>query len=148
MPERLREIGQHLIRHNLLDAFISNLGPIVIALILLFAIQMSIMADEKKAAFMQLTSGRLVNICVSMFFVIVFAHISVRRSLAAEEIFYLEYFYFTTYLGLLLVIMNGILFASNSGGAVVEFRDNLVPKIAYWPAAMTCLFIVTLMVFY
>ena len=41
--------------------------------------------------------GRALSICVGMFFVIVFSHIDLRQRLAAQEIFYPEYFYFTIY---------------------------------------------------
>lgn len=137
-----------LLRRNLLDAFISNLGPIIIGLILLFALQMVMTSDEKLAAFMQTTAGRLVNICVSMFFVIVFAHISVRRGMAAEEIFYLEYFYFVTYLMILWVAINSIVYVKMREVRWLQYEENLVPKLLFWPVVTGFLFFASAASFY
>ncbi len=137
-----------LLRRNLLDAFISNLSAIIIALILLFALQMVMTSDEKLASLMQMTSGRLVNICVSMFFVIVFAHISVRRGLAAEEIFYLEYFYFATYLMILWVAIDSILFFKEKQIRWLRHRENLVLKLLFWPVVTGFLLATSVGTFY
>jgi hypothetical protein len=137
-----------LLRRNLLDAFISNLSPIIIALILLFALQMVMTSDEKLASFMQTTSGRLVNICVSMFFVIVFAHVSVRRGMTAEEIFYLEYFYFITYLMILWVAINSIVYYKLKQVAWLQYEENLVLKLLFWPTVTGLLLAATTATFY
>jgi hypothetical protein len=137
-----------LIRRNLLDAFISNMSPVLIALLLLFALTMVTSSDEKLMAFMQTTSGRVVNICVSMFFVIVFSHIDARRRLAASELFYMEYFYFTTYLVLLTVSMNSILYFRAKAIAVLQWEENLAPKLLFWPVVTGLLFAASLWTFY
>jgi hypothetical protein len=137
-----------LLRRNLLDAFISNLGPIIISLILLFALQMVMTSDEKLASYMQTTAGRLVAITVSMFFVIVFAHINVRRSLAAEEIFYLEHFYFTTYLMILWVAINSIAFVKMKDIHWLQYDENVILKLMFWPVVTGLLFISSVATFY
>jgi len=137
-----------LLRRNLLDAFISNLGPIVISMIILFALQMVMTSDEKLATLMQTTAGRLVNICVSMFFVIVFAHISVRRGMAAEEIFYLEYFYFITYLMILWVAINSIVYVKMKHVRWLRYEENLIPKLLFWPVVTGFLFAASVATFY
>lgn len=137
-----------MLRRNLLDAFISNLGPILISLILLFALQMVSTSDEKLAAFMQTTSGRLVNICVGMFFVIIFAHVNVRRGLAAEEIFYLEYFYFATYVMILWVAINSIVFVKMKHLRWLQHEENLIPKLLFWPAVAGILLAASVATFY
>lgn len=140
-------LGYNILLHrNLLDAFISSLGPIVIALILLFALQMVMTNDEQLAR--QIGPGLIVNICVSMFFVIVFAHISVRRSLAAAEIFYLEYFYFATYLMILWVGVDSIVFTRMKHVAWLQREDNLILKLLFWPVVTGFLFAATAATFY
>lgn len=103
--------------------------------------------DERLSQFAGFTAKDIIK-GAAAFFVISFQHIALRNALASPRLIYFEYFYFTTYLGLLGVVLNGILFATGAGGQVVEFRDNLLPKIAFWPTLMTGLFIVTLVVFY
>ncbi len=137
-----------LLRRNLLDSFISNLGPIIIGMIILFALQMVMTSDDKLATLMQTTAGRLVNICVSMFFVIVFAHISVRKGMAAEEIFYLEYFYFITYLMILWVSINSIVYVKMKHVRWLQYEENLVPKLLFWPVVTGFLFLFSVTTFY
>ncbi len=136
------------VSRRFLGPFVSNVVPLGVAGVMIFSLLLISSKNDALSRFAGFTAKDIVKGAAAVFFVISFQHIALRNALASPHLIYFEYFYFTTYLGLLLVIMNGILFASNAGGAVVEFRDNLVPKIAYWPAAMTCLFIVTLMVFY
>jgi hypothetical protein len=97
---------------------------------------------------MQMTSGRLVNICVSMFFVIVFAHISLRRGMAAEEIFYLEYFYFITYMMILWVAINSILYFKMKHVRWLQHEENLILKLAFWPVVTGFLFAASVATFY
>lgn len=132
-----------VIRRNMLDAFISNLSPMIIGIIILFALQMVVTSDERIASFMQTTAGRVVNICVAMFFVIVFSHIDLRRRIIAQEIFYLEYFYFITYGMILWVALNSILFTKVKGFLFIQYRENLVPKLLFWPVIGGGLFLVT-----
>ena len=85
-----------VIRRNFVDAFISNLTSVIIVTILLFTLLMIASKDERLIGFMQAGSGRVLNICVAMFFVIAFSHIDIRRKIAADEIFYLEYSIFSS----------------------------------------------------
>jgi hypothetical protein len=105
-------------------------------------------SDDKLATLMQTTAGRLVNICVSMFFVIVFAHISVRKGMAAEEIFYLEYFYFITYLMILWVSINSIVYVKMKHVRWLQYEENLVPKLLFWPVVTGFLFLFSVTTFY
>jgi hypothetical protein len=135
-------------RRNLIDAFVSNLWPVTIALIILFALQMVVTSDEKLAAFMQTTAGRVVNICVSMFFVIAFGHIDVRRKISAQEILYIEWFYLVTYGAILWVALNSILFVRAKHISWLQKDENLIPKLLYWPLVTGTLFLASLATFY
>jgi len=135
------------VSRRFLGPFVSNLIPLTVAGIMIFALLL-ISSKSDHSRFAGFTAKDTVSGAAAVFFVISYQHITLRNALASPRLIYLEYFYFTTYLGLLAVMLNGILFARGAGGTVLEYRDNLVPKIAYWPTAMTFLFIVTLWVFY
>jgi hypothetical protein len=136
-----------VIRRVFLDAFISNLTSVIIVTILLFTLLMIASKDERLVSFMQAGSGRVLNICVGMFFVIAFSHIDIRRRLQAEEVFYLEYFYFLIYLAMLWVAIHSVLFARGAGVWLIHHRDNLIPRLAFWPVFMGILFLATLFAF-
>lgn len=136
-----------VIRRVFVDAFISNLTPLIIVTILLFTLLMIAVKDERLVGFMQAGSGRVLNICVAMFFVIAFSHIDIRRRIAAEQIFYLEYFYFILYISMLWISINSVLFAMGKNITFIQYRENLLSKLLFWPVLLSLLFAVTVISF-
>ena len=136
------------VTRRFLGPFVSNIVPLSVAGVMIFALLIISSKNESRSRFAGFTAKDIVKGAAAVFFVISFQHIALRNALGSERLMYFEYFYFTAYLGMLLVTLNGILFASDVGGGVVHFRDNLLPKLAFWPAAMACLFAITLVVFY
>jgi hypothetical protein len=136
------------IRRVFVDAFISNLTPLIIVTILLFTLLMIAIKDERLVGFMQAGSGRVLNICVAMFFVIAFAHIDIRRRIAAEEVFYLEYFYFLIYVTMLWISINSVLFAMGKNIRLIQYRENLISKLLFWPFLLGLMFAITVFAFY
>jgi Methyl-accepting chemotaxis protein-like, first PDC sensor domain len=128
-----------VLERDFADAFISNLTPIIVVAIMLFAV---LMVSNR------LDYGRALSICVGMFFVIVFSHIDLRQRLAAQQIFYLEYFYFTIYLAILWVSFNCLLQAFERKIGFIEARDRLFPKLTYWPALLGTIMISTIISFH
>ena len=137
-----------VIKRVFVDAFISNLTPLIIVAILLFTLLMIAIKDERLVGFMQAGSGRVLNICVAMFFVIAFSHIDIRRRIAAEEIFYLEYFYFLIYLAMLWISINSVLFAMGKKITLIQYRDNVISKLLFWPVLLGLLFVISVVTFY
>ena len=74
-------------------------------------------------------------------------HIGLRRDLAARDIFYLEYFYFVTYVMILYVAVNYVLFTKTSI-RLIQYQDDFIAKVAFWPVSQLALILLTLMVFY
>jgi len=130
------------------DAFISNLTALIIVTILLFTLLMITSRDERLVGFMQAGSGRILNICSAIFFVIAFSHIDIRRKIAAEQVFYLEYFYFLIYLAILWISINSVLFSIGADIHFIQNRQNLASKLLFWPVLLGMLFIITVFTFY
>jgi hypothetical protein len=137
-----------MIKRNFIDAFISNLTALIIVTILLFTLLMITSRDERLVGFMQAGSGRILNICAAMFFVIAFNHVDIRRKIAAEQVFYLEYFYFLIYLAILLISINSVLFSIDAKINLIQHRENLLPKLLFWPFLLGMLFVVSVVTFY
>jgi hypothetical protein len=85
---------------------------------------------------------------LALMFVTILSHNSMRGSIGAPQIVYLEYAYFVLYAALLLVAVNSLLFATGRGGWFVHWRRNLLPELLYWPGVMALLFLATLRVFW
>lgn len=127
------------IERNFLDAFISNLTPLIIVAIMLFFLLM--LSNHLDAA-------QVFSICVAMFFVIVFSHIDIRRKIAAGEIFYLEYFYFLTYWSILYVSINSVGIMLKSNFFLFRLGNDLIPRASFWPTINGLIFLVTFFTFY
>lgn len=137
-----------VMQRNFVDAFISNLTALIIVAVLLFTLLMLGVRDERLVGYMQAGSGRILSICAAMFFVIAFSHVDIRRKIAAEEVFYLEYFYLLIYVSILWVSVNSVLFAMNARIALIQHRDNLISKLLFWPVLLLMLFATTVSTFY
>ncbi len=125
------------IQRNFIDAFISHLTPLIFVSIMLFFLL--VLSDRIDAA-------RVFSICVAMFFVIVFSHIDIRGKLSAQEIFYLEYFFFLTYGSILFValVAGGTLLKVNIWFCGYKSRG---PQLLFWPVFLGLVFAVTMAVF-
>lgn len=137
-----------MIKRIFIDAFISNLTALIIVTILLFTLLMITNRDERLVSFMQAGCGRILSICTAMFFVIAFSHVDIRRKIAAEQIFYLEYFYFLIYFAILLIAINSVLYSMGAKIKLIQHQENLLPKLLFWPFMFCLLFIITVVTFY
>lgn len=125
------------IQRIFVDAFISNLTPLIfVAIMLFYMLLLSNVID----------GSHIISICVAMFFVIVFSHIDIRSKISAQEIFYLEYFFFLTYGSILYV-------AFNAGGSILKYEipfcsyKSRRPSLLFWPVFLGIIFVVTMVVF-
>jgi hypothetical protein len=134
------------IRKEITGPFVSNMLPLLVVTILLFAILFLGTRDDRY-------KGRLgfaldvIAACAGFFLVAILLHIALRRDLAARDIFYLEYFYFITYAMILFVAVNYVLFTKTSI-RVIQYRDDFIAKVIFWPVSQLALLLFTLMVFY
>ena len=124
-----------LIERNFVNAFISNLTPLILVSLLLFTILCIAEAID---------TGRFIAICVAMFIVIVFSHIDTRKAIAIQEVFYLEYFFFLFYGILFFVVLNAIKVVGPKKSRFFSYRNNMISKLLYWPLLSGALFIITL----
>jgi hypothetical protein len=122
-----------------IDAFISNLTPLIVVSIVLFSVVL--LAAE-------ISVGELFGICVSMFFVVVFSHLSIRSTIAIGEIFYLEYFFFVVYLSILVVPINSFRKTLGISSTFFEYQNGLLFKALYWPVLLLQFYVITLVKFY
>jgi hypothetical protein len=137
-----------LIKRNFIDSFISNLTPLIVVLFMLFSILMTSTADKIFVEKMKTGPGMVLSLCSALFFVVVFGHLGIRQRITVEEIFYLEYFYFVIYLTILLTAVISIVFAKGKRLMFLQYKENLVSKLLYWPVIMGALFVITLFTFY
>jgi len=128
-----------VIRRNFLHSFVANLTPLILVAVMLFAILL--LAGK-------VDYGRALSMCVAMLFVIVFSHIGIRNDIQAESVFYLEYFYFVIYAGVLWVSLSAIREPLGLDVWLFRYANGLLPRVLFWPFIAGSLLMVTIGTFY
>ncbi len=154
------------VRRNFINAFITNILPIVVIMVLLFHVLLITPKTEKyilafaggsksegaagtgSPTYTLIATSMVLAYTSALFFAVILAHSRLRNEIPADGILYLEYFYFAAYFAILAVTMNVLGFAAHRGGWIIHYRDNLIPRIAYWPLVTLFLFAVTFVTFY
>lgn len=124
-----------IIRPNILNVFISHFLPIGIAIFLIFSI------------FKTATGHYVVRPYATLFLALIFLQISLRSNLGANEIVYIEYYYFLTYFIMAGVSLNAVLI-QNSSWELVQYKSNLIPKLFFWPFTGLAILVLNTLVFY
>ena len=145
LPELYFNAGM---KRDFLASFISDLIPITVVALLLFAVLLISTKSEEKISLYGFSSSTVLGYCAALFFVLIISHVSMRNKLAAAGIIYLEYFYFVLYFIILAVSVNSILLASTTRHEIIHYRDNLIIKLLYWPVLLGLLLLITLANFY
>ncbi|MCG6658497.1 hypothetical protein HOP52_12110 [Halomonas campisalis] len=135
------------LRRNITDAFISNLIPLFVAALMLFAMLAIDTRDKVRADLYGFNTIKVLATTTAIFFVILLAHIDVRRRYVAEQIMYLEFFFFITYFTIVAVSFNAFMLATTNENRFFHYRDNLIPKLLFWPLLHGAFFVVTVYVF-
>jgi len=75
-------------------------------------------------------------------------HVRIRNQFADSGLTYIEYSYLIMYLIILLCTANSFFFAFGKFHylKIIHYRNNLIPKLAYWPLIMGIMTIVTWLV--
>ncbi len=122
--------------------FIAYLLPGVVAAGMLFAFLLN---DREVGDREELVNS--LNYAAALFFVIAVAHTALRENIAAVGITYLESLYILLYFAIIGVAMNTFLIVKRPNASLLHYRNNLIPKLAYWLLIMGSLLVVTLSVF-
>ncbi|MES2824674.1 MAG: cache domain-containing protein [Pseudomonadota bacterium] len=132
------------IMRNFINPFLAHLFPLLVVVLMLYAIVITMSTDETKKDFLGFNAAGVVASCSALFFVALVSHMQMRDELKSNAVVYLEYFYLITYVIILLITANAILLSLKVQVAFVQFHDNLWPKLLYWPAISSALFLCTL----
>jgi hypothetical protein len=129
-------------RRDFLGPFIAYLLPALIAAAMLFAFLLNERSDNASDEIMS-----VLNYSAALFFVIAVIHTSLRDSIAAVGITYLEYAYIFLYLSIIYVALNTFIRVKRPDWWLVAYENNLISKLVYWPLVTGSLLVVTMQVF-
>jgi len=135
-----------VVKRKFSNAFIVHMVPLFIVATLLFGALMTITGKENLASRHDFSTTAVIETASVLFFVVMLAHVQLRETIAGSELIYMEYFYFLMYFMLLGVAINTYWFVSDTmpSPRVVHYRDNLIPKAAFWPSVLAAMVAITL----
>lgn len=128
-----------ILKRDCLDSIITRITPIIVLLFMTYSILY--IAKRKDALDVAIA-------CAGLLFVAVFEHVNLRRSLDTSGIIYMEYYYFTTYLMLMLVSVNTILNNRFSKHLPEYLSFSKLTIMMYWPLTLLIILVATFITFY
>jgi hypothetical protein len=134
-------------QRRLLDPFISSVLPIIVILCLLFGLLMVGSKLAQKVAATGFKATDVLRASVSLLFPALVAQVNLRSKIGASDVIYVEYLYFIVYIAILGVSANALTFTLGGRG-VAQVRDNLIPKLLFWPVVLGSCLAVTLVFLY
>ena len=148
------------ISKQIFGAIISHALPLAVVALLLFALLL--LSTNMEVGKLEVVEA--IAACAGFFLVIVFSHLGIRESFAVQDIIYLEYFYYVTYVLILFTVANYVIIASHKQKGryaftkdmsevsflikILRYHDNLFVKILYWPLSQLSVLVLTLLEFY
>ncbi|MEB3198634.1 MAG: hypothetical protein VKP62_15665 [Candidatus Sericytochromatia bacterium] len=129
-------------RNDMYVPVFANLFPILMIAILLFATLMNQSKTPGNWGVFGMVSG--------LFFSLAVAQVKLREMFETETLVYLEQFYVVLYVALALVCLNTLLLSRppEQRPAWVAYRENLLPRVLFWPVLTGTLACLTLRIFY
>jgi hypothetical protein len=135
-----------VLERNLLDALVEYILILSVIALLLFVTMLIISNDPRQAEAHGFDTATIIASCSALFFVAILSHIELRGRFPGTAIVFLEYFYYLTYVALVLVTLNAYLFSLREYRSIklIHYQDNLLPKVLFWPLILGTSVIISL----
>lgn len=122
--------------------FIAYLLPGMVAAMMLFAFLVNEHAPGDKQEL-----SEALNYAAALFFVIAVAHTALRDGIAAVGLTYLEHLYILLYITIIAIGLNTYVLVKQPKAWIVQYQNNLIVKLLFWPMLIGALLVSTLLVF-
>ena len=132
-----------LATRNFLTVFISNFMPLLVISIMIFAIQLIVSKKVQEEETRKFTALEIISVGGGLIFIVLLEQLNLRGTIVTASLIYLEFLYFTLYLVIVLITLNALLIALGTKFWFIDYQDNLLPKLLYWPIFLSLLLIVT-----
>ncbi|MDD3000938.1 MAG: hypothetical protein PHF29_04225 [Candidatus Riflebacteria bacterium] len=136
------------IQRNFLDPFISVILPLLVVAILVFILLLTCSCKDSELEKLGFSAGAILSGIAALFFVVIIAQIDLRKNLAAEQIIYMDFYYFIIYTVFLIVSVNSLMICWPEKFDLLCYKNNLLVKSAYWPFITITLFVASIYYFH
>jgi len=108
---------------------------------------MVIGSDRERLELFDVKPGAVIFTCAAFFFGVLLAQNVLREEVQSYGLVYLESVHILAYFVILGVALNSVLLVARPNAPIFRDYDNLWAEVAYWPAILLSLAVVTVMVF-
>jgi hypothetical protein len=137
------------LKRNLVDAILTNMIPVAVVLVMLFAILVTSTKDEEEAKMLGFNPAGVLRITSALFFIVLLAHIQLRSTMQIHEVVFMEYTYILVYLVVIFASLHAFLFTLNRFNfRIIEYQNSLIIKLLYWPLCLTLMLVISTILFY
>ncbi|WP_107655292.1 hypothetical protein [Nocardia suismassiliense] len=132
------------VSRGLLGPMLGRIVPVLLLAVLMFLSLFVITTDPDRRPISGFTAFAIITFSVSTVLVVAVNDNAARTEIGSAGISYIEYWYFTLYVMTLLVALNATMLLHGAFSKAVAWRDNLLPKILFWPLFTGIMFAATL----
>ncbi|MGC6430831.1 MAG: hypothetical protein ACON5F_07300 [Jejuia sp.] len=127
-----------LVKRELFEPLISNFLPIFVIAFIVFIIVLRLKT---------LGIEGVIGTTVGLFFSLLLSHYKLRDELQVNDVVYIEYYYFLLYIILISFLVNKYFHLSDKRYLIIDYKDNLLAKIIYWPFLLSVVILFTIVFF-
>ncbi|MGW0561424.1 hypothetical protein ACWDZ4_12510 [Streptomyces sp. NPDC003016] len=138
--------NMHMAREFVSPLF-GRIIPLVFIAILVFASLFVTTKNTRRYPLAGFDGLTVVELAAALLLVLTVDHNTTRQETGSHGIAYIDYLYFCLYFMIITVVWNSLLLSRGPRLALVEWRDNLAPKLLYWPTLAFLTFTLTALVF-
>jgi hypothetical protein len=134
-----------LMERRPIAAAVAHIVPLTTVFIIIFGLLLLVTGNEKTASRRGYNTASFISSISAMFFVLMIAHISLRRDFPGSGLIFLETFYLLAYAVILLVAVNAYLFNLDDVPHLkwIQANDSSIPKLLYWPLVTTGVYLIS-----
>lgn len=133
-----------VIKRKLTNIIVIDLLPIFVVWCILFALLLIITRNPTQAKLFSFSTSGILSVSAALFFTVVLAHVNLRSDFVGYPLMYIEFFYIIVYLIIIFLCMNSYLVLRISAPPkVFMWRDNLLPRILFWPTILGAIDVLT-----
>ncbi len=132
---------------NFITVFISNFMPILVVTFMMFGIELIISNQAQAEDARKFSALEIISVGGGVIFIVLLDQLNLRSNIVTASLIYIEYIYFALYFVIILITLNALLIALGSKCWLIQYRDNLIPKLLYWPVLLGVLLFLTLLSF-
>lgn len=137
-----------VVKRDFLNPLFKNVPFMLAISSLLFATLVMTSVDEGRKKRFGLSAYAVLAANGALLFTVILEHGNIRETVGYQQIAYVEALPFTLYAMILLVTLNAVMVDIPGHQAFFDYRDNILPRVSFWPILLGILFSVTYLTFF